>query len=157
MRNLILGLCLLSFGCKNNPATSTNKEAVVEETASTTPINSAESTIEKKDTKDVKTTTPKKSEDPANVRLVVDFYSDGSGSDYKSIIAYEDSLGAYSARLKKTIDYLKKPWGREGETEFCLKLNELNPVQQTEFIAFTRKFLKTAKFVNIFENHPCKH
>lgn len=146
----------MTFGCKNNQSSSINKESVSIETPADIPSRAQAGSEEKKDTI-ISTKTDIKPQDPTTVRLVVDFYSDGSGSDYKSIIGYEDSLGAYSARLKKTIDYQKKPWGREGETEFCLNLKELNPAQQNDFILFTRKVLKSAKFVNIFENHPCKH
>jgi hypothetical protein len=69
--------------------------------------------------------------------------------------AFEDSIGSYSHRLGKNISYQKTPWGREGETDFCLMLNELTPSEQDEFIAMTRTHLKEAKWVNIKENYPC--
>jgi hypothetical protein len=94
---------------------------------------------------------------PETMRLVIEFYSIASGIDNNALMAYEDSLGAYSGRLGKNIDYLKKNYGREGETEICLRLTELNTAEQKDFIAFTRKMLKNAKWVNINENALCRH
>jgi hypothetical protein len=95
--------------------------------------------------------------DTTPMRLVIEFFSVASGIDYEAMIAYEDSLGAYSGRLGKNIDYVKKPWGREGETEFCMRLNELTTSEQSDFVKFTRKMLKNAKWVNINENAVCRH
>lgn len=95
--------------------------------------------------------------DKSIVRLEVAFYSTSSGIDYPAMIAFEDSIGAYSSRIGKNIDYRKKGWGREGETEFCLTLKELTEAQQKEFVEYTRKWLKNAKWVNVNENAPCRH
>ncbi len=94
---------------------------------------------------------------PAKSRLVVAFYSEASGVDDKAIIRFEDSIGEYSGSLGINIDYEKTHWGREGETDFCLELSELNAQQQADFVAKTRELLKTAEHVNIYENEPCRH
>ena len=50
------------------------------------------------------------------------------GSDNKSILAYEDFIGTYAGEVKKTIDYEKTAWGREGETDFAsVWQNLVNP------------------------------
>lgn len=91
-----------------------------------------------------------------SMRLVVYFFSVASGSDYEHIVKLEDYIGEYAHKHnKKVIDYQKKAWGREGETDFCLKLEELSPSEQESFILGVRDVLSTAQHVNIFENQPC--
>ena len=87
----------------------------------------------------------------------VSFYSIGAGAEYDFIIKFEDSVGKYAGKIGKNIDYEKSGWGREGETDFCLRLNELTLSQQAEFIKETRELLKTAKWVHVNENEPCRH
>lgn len=142
MTKYILVLTLLISSCRNNGPATTN--AADADSGSKNETAVAESQV-------------KAQKDSVTMRLVLQFYSDGSGSDYPSIIAYEDSIGSFSGRIGKNIDYLKKPWGREGETEFCLGLKELTQTEQKEFVDFTRKVLKNAKHVNIYENAACRH
>ena len=93
--------------------------------------------------------------DSNTCRLVIVFYSIGEGSEFPIFNAFEDSIGSYSQKIGKTIDYMKTSWGREGETDFCLKLNELSQTEQEDFISKTRLQLKIAKWVHIYENYPC--
>jgi hypothetical protein len=95
--------------------------------------------------------------DSNQVRLVISFYSIGMGSDFKSIQAYEDFIGVFAGEVKKTINYEKTAWGREGETDFCLGLQELTQAEQDQFIARSREKLRDAKWVNLYENSPCRH
>ncbi len=88
-------------------------------------------------------------------RLVVLFFSIGEGAEYPLITAFEDSIGSYSQKIGKNIDYQKKIWGREGETDFCMSLSELTRSEQDEFIDRTKTQLKKARWVNIFENYAC--
>lgn len=90
-------------------------------------------------------------------RLTVSFYSIGMGTENDFIQRFEDSIGTFSGKVNKTIDYSKNSWGREGETDFCLKLNELSEKEQLEFIQETRKLLQDAKWVHVNENAPCRH
>lgn len=94
---------------------------------------------------------------PAQSRLVVTFFSIASGTDYKATVRFEDFIGEYAGEIGKTVDYEKTHWGREGETDFCLELTELDTEQQADFVRRTRKLLETAEHVNIYENSPCKH
>jgi hypothetical protein len=88
-------------------------------------------------------------------RLVVMFYSIGEGTEYQFIKAFEDSIGSFSHKSGKKINYSKKAWGREGETDFCLKLNELAEAEKEDFIQMTRDLFKKAKWVNVYENYTC--
>ena len=92
-----------------------------------------------------------------NYRLIVSFYSIGSGAEHDFIEKFEVSIGDFSQEVHKNIDYEKASWGREGETDFCLRLSELNPSQQNTMIARTQEILKSAKWVHIYENQPCRH
>ncbi len=94
---------------------------------------------------------------PAQSRLVLTFFSIASGVDIKSLNRFEEFIGEYAAELGINIDYEKTHWGREGETDFCLELTELNPDQQADFVSRTRKLMETAEHLSIYENAPCKH
>ena len=125
-------ISLLIISCKNNSPTSSEK-----------PHEERIDSISENKT------------DTSNCRLVILFYSIGNGTEFSISNAFEDSIGSYSLKIGKTIDYKKTAWGREGETDFCLKLNELTPAERLEFISMARSQLKIAKWVNIFENYPC--
>ena len=140
MKKYVLILVFGFFACKSNQTTKS------EGSLATAPVVTTNSTT---DTAAVDTS--------GRVRLVVSFYSIGSGVEFALVNAYEDSIGAYAGRLGKTIDYKKAHWGREGETEFCLKLKELNPSQQTDFVLYTKDVLKKAKWVHINEHELCRH
>lgn len=146
----------LMFSCKNNkdatkapaanPENASISTVVAETTAPAATPASETMTVAKTDT------IPSD-----NYRLSVSFYSIGSGIDGEWMLKFEESIGTYSQHINKTIDYERANWGREGETDFCLRLTELTPAQQSDFIAKTKDLLKTAKWVNIFENQPCRH
>ncbi len=93
---------------------------------------------------------------PDSLRLVVFFYSQASGAEFELVNELIDSVEAYSKNLGQKIEYKKIPWGREGETDVTFKLNELTPVQQTDFVAMARRVLAKGKFVTIYENYPYK-
>ncbi len=90
-------------------------------------------------------------------RFTIVFYSIGSGTENKYMIAFEDFVGVFSGKVGKNIDYEKTGWGREGETDYCLRLNELTPKEQEDFITQTNEVLKGAKWVHVYENQPCMH
>jgi hypothetical protein len=48
-------------------------------------------------------------------------------------------------------------WGREGETDFCLKLKELSKDQQEQFIKESKTLLENRKLVRIYENEKCRN
>ena len=90
-------------------------------------------------------------------RLIVVFFSIGSGTDNKAMTTFEDFISAYAGKAGKNIDYERTPWGREGETDYCLRLNELDAKGQADFVKQTTESLKSAKWVHIYENQACKH
>ena len=47
-------------------------------------------------------------------------------------------------------------WGREGETDYCVKLSQLNSDEQAKFISSIKEIIKTSKLVRYSENTTCK-
>jgi len=139
LKLLILGGLLLTFAaCKQS-----------KETASTNTGTEAIETIE--------AISQKPDSVPATSRLVLTFFSPASGVDIKSVNRFEEFIGEYAGEKGINIDYEKTHWGREGETDFCLELTELDPKQQADFVSKTRILMESAEHLNIYENAPCKH
>ena len=105
----------------------------------------------------IKETTQKADSFPATSRLVLTFFSPASGVDIKSVNRFEEFIGEFAGEKGINIDYEKTHWGREGETDFCLELTELDPKQQADFVSKTRILMESAEHLNIYENAPCKH
>lgn len=86
-------------------------------------------------------------------RLVVGFYSKGEGIDNKVNDAFVKFLDSYS----KKIAYEPTHWGREGEIDYCLKLSELSPVEQDEFVKKAKDLLSKSSLVHVNESAKCVH
>ena len=56
-------------------------------------------------------------------RFTVVFFSIGEGTENKYMTAFEDFIGVFAGKVGKNVDYEKTGWGREGETDYCLRLN----------------------------------
>lgn len=94
---------------------------------------------------------------PLVYRFLVSFFSEASGPDNDGMKAFEKWAVDYGNKVKTTVTYDKIPWGREGETEICFKLDGMTAEQQAAFVAAAMEQLKSAKRVNTYENQPCKH
>ena len=90
-------------------------------------------------------------------RLVVSFYSIGSGSDAKAINQFETMLADYQVQHNLRIAFDKTPWGREGEVDYCVRLDNLKSDEQSNFILMTKEVLFQSQLVHITENALCKH
>lgn len=86
-------------------------------------------------------------------RLVVSFYSKGEGIDGKINEAFVKFLDSNS----KKIAYESTHWGREGEIDYCLKLSELSPSEQDEFVKKAKDLLAKSLLVHIDESVECVH
>ena len=133
------------FACKNNNQSATaRQEEKKTDTIITDTIINKETNIQTQNKADTTVS-----------RLVITFYSIGSGSEYALCKELEDSIESYSLKVGKTIDYKKTSWGREGEIDVCLKLNELSQEEREDFVVHTKTMLKKGKWVNIYDNKPC--
>jgi hypothetical protein len=88
-------------------------------------------------------------------RLVVSFYSKGEGIDYKMRQKFEGFMADALETRKLNLNPLSVPWGREGEVDFCLMLNELTPRQQKDLVAEIKSMMKGHELVRVSENSRC--
>lgn len=86
-------------------------------------------------------------------RLIISFISKGTGVDRNKV---ESFLTYVESHAKKPL-YEKIQWGREGEMDFCLQLNELNKDEQILFIEKLIEQMKGSDRVFITENQACTH
>lgn len=94
--------------------------------------------------------------DSSVMDLIVSFYSIGSGTEEDQINKLQLLIEEFSRSSGKPIQHQKVRWGREGEIDYCFSLNELSAEQKKQFISKTREALKSAKWVHIGENLPCR-
>lgn len=81
-------------------------------------------------------------------RLVVSFISKGAGAKSNK----REELINFVKKHKKQPKYTMIAWGREGETDFCFELTELNKKEQTKFVKSVKKMMKDSDLVIIYEN-----
>lgn len=89
-------------------------------------------------------------------RFNVSFISIGSGTDSKAKQLFNEFITQFNNNNRVIITPEIVSWGREGETDYCLKLAELNNDLQNKFIADTKEMLKTSKLIRYKENSTCR-
>ena len=90
-------------------------------------------------------------------RLIVSFISKASGPDQSANQLFLDFVNFFSTKNNVKIVYEKYPWGREGESDYCFKLNELSKEKQIEFIKELKAKLTVSDRVLFEENAACRH
>ncbi len=85
--------------------------------------------------------------------MVVSFYSPGNGIDHKTNEAFVE----FVKEKYPQINLQGHRWGREGEVDYCINLNELSTDEQSTFIKEAKELLSASKKVHIYENSTCKH
>lgn len=164
MKTLFIALSILSVtvakNCSEKKSSSENRTpdqytsaeqnkgtTKPEEKPQTEPVTStqAQQTQENKN--------PEVQTNDANIsRLIASFYSIGEGTDRVTREEFEKFLESYSPKVAFDL----KRWGREGETDYCLKLKELNASQKEDFVRKAKAILQKSKLVHIKENAPCR-
>lgn len=89
-------------------------------------------------------------------RFSVSFISIGSGIDHKAKKQFTEFITQFNSNNKVIIEPEVVAWGREGETDYCFKLNEVKAAQQIKFIEETKELLKSSKNVRYNENCTCR-
>jgi hypothetical protein len=89
-------------------------------------------------------------------RFSVSFFSIGGGIDHKAKKQFTEFIIQFNSNNKPVIEPEVVAWGREGETDYCFKLSEVNAVQQIKFIEETKELLKSSKNVRYNENCKCR-
>lgn len=160
MKSTILPIIIavnLFGACKSHKETATATSPTVVASETTKATTAAEPSTEIKTEVKTVESTVQDSVAENMYRLTVSFYSTASGAEAPMMRKLEDFVGEYAEKNKTNVDYEKSHWGREGESDYCFKLNELSSDQQKDFIIQVRDVLKEAKWVHINENQPCMH
>lgn len=86
----------------------------------------------------------------------ISFYSIAFGPDFTAIKATDALINSWQEKTGKIIEKEVVNWGREGETDYCLNLDELDQKDQDSFIAELKSTLSTKERVNIKEKSECR-
>ncbi len=89
-------------------------------------------------------------------RFSVSFISVGSGTDARAEQKFKAFVQQFNEKNKVNITPEIVNWGREGETDYCLKLADLNKRLQDKFIEDTKELLKSSRLIRYEENSICK-
>ncbi len=145
--SLLLSLLFVSCTSRIKP---TSKEA----TQKTVPSKTDSPFVAKHTDTLVKTSKP----DTSGIyRLVVTFASKGSGIDFKTKEALDRYQEQFQDKYKLVINKDSYNWGREGEVDFCFRLENLKPALQQEFIYGVQELLKNNTLIFMEENTVCRH
>jgi hypothetical protein len=90
-------------------------------------------------------------------RLIVSFISKGEGTDSQTLAAMESLITTFSNRDGFQVKYDKYPWGREGESDYCFKMEGMKKSKQDEFVKSMKNLVKDAPLVIVMENAVCIH
>lgn len=86
--------------------------------------------------------------------LVVSFYSKGAGIDYEIANEFDNFL---TTQLSNQINFTKKGWGREGETDFCIQINHSLSQKEKQFVVDEiKQMANKSKLVHIKEDSECR-
>ena len=61
--------------------------------------------------------------------VTVSFYSIGEGTDGSAITRFKEFILEFNTKESVLLAYETNPWGREGEVDYCFKLEELDGKQ----------------------------
>lgn len=87
--------------------------------------------------------------------LRVSFFSIGSGIDRKTRQDYDRFIKEFEQKNNVSILLDQATWGKEGEIDYCINLNNLSTELQEQFIRSTKDKTKDSKLVRLYENTKC--
>ncbi len=85
-------------------------------------------------------------------RLIVSFFSRGAGINRELKSEFEKFLKQHD-----DLKYEVFRWGREGEVDYCFKLEEMTQQQQEDFVKKVSGLLNNADMIRVIENMECVH
>lgn len=151
----IAGLAVIS--CKSPEATATASPNQKPETASyTQPTTTGAPASSEAAHEEVMMNDQEKQSDN-NYRLIVSFISIGEGTDRNGKATLDGIIDNWKQKTGKLISYEPVSWGREGETDFCFKINELTSKEQELFATDIKTAFNGNQLIQITENQPCIH
>lgn len=111
----------------------------------------------KKQAETVKTSTNSNPVSSDNYRFIVSFISKGGGIDSKTIEKFTKFVKEFEQKKGLVLSNDIINWGKEGESDYCFKLSELNANDQITFINESKALLKESDLVITEENKISKH
>jgi hypothetical protein len=87
--------------------------------------------------------------------LLVSFISFGPGIDFRSIPVFENSLKQFNIDNQCNVKYEMKPWGREGERDYCITAADAKCL--LNFARFITNNFKGNDRILIKEHAQCRH
>jgi guanyl-specific ribonuclease Sa len=151
---LIVALAVSS--CKTKKAQTSSTTVATTTTTTTTTTAPAETETETQPPSETSPSSTEAAPLPDDLkelwRVTVSFISKGEGIDLKTQEVFENWI----KNQPKTPKYQKTHWGREGETNYCLKLDELSTREQEIFVRDLRTLLTDKPLVLISEYAECK-
>lgn len=162
MKNIILATVIV---CLSASACHSPKSAATSETAST-PAPAAEPVPPSPNI--IQSTVSQASHDEVIMsdqdklngnfyRLIVSFISIGEGTDRQGRATLDGVLADWKTKKGKEITFESVAWGREGENDFCFRINNLSEKEQVLFVADMKEAFKGRSLIQIFENQACVH
>lgn len=89
-----------------------------------------------------------------SIRLNVSFYSPGSGINYRAAQSLNGFLTKYEATNPGAVTVYKTAWGREGEVDYCFKMND--KTKGDDFVKQVKDLLAGQDRINYKENTTCR-
>lgn len=150
----VFALLLVSCGStKNTPQKETTNEATPAPPATSSVSEEAAPVASPANGEREPQTDPKET----MYRLIISFISIGEGTDGEARKLMDNLLGIWAEHNQVTLKYDTFHWGREGEVDFCFRLNELNTELQDAFVSEMKEVMKERKLIQITENQKCMH
>ncbi len=87
--------------------------------------------------------------------LLVSFISFGPGIDFRSVPVFENALKQFNIENACNINYEMKPWGREGERDYCISGKDAKCLEK--FASQIKQSFKGNDRILIKEHTPCRH
>lgn len=91
------------------------------------------------------------------LRLIISLISKGEGIDRNAMSDINLHLQTTMSQTKRPLQYVLVFWGREGETDVCFRLKDLDAIQQQSFAEDMREIFANRPLVIVSENVPCEH
>lgn len=90
-----------------------------------------------------------------SVDLVITFSSRGEGINGKAVKTLDSFISEFESENNKSIKYDLNNWGREGEKDYCIDLENLSSEKRDLFASQVKRLLEDENLVTISENTLC--
>lgn len=89
-------------------------------------------------------------------RVVVSFISRGEGTDQGALNLLQSYIAGFKENEGVLAQSINKPWGREGEIDYCFPLDGFTLSQQSKFVDGLKELFKENNLIHVMENHSQK-